>query len=109
MPRVLFIPSALSWSFPEESAPVSWVLPPGNAGGSITLRAATSGSTPIDGDGVIFTVRFEGLVVYTSACMENGTDIVAVPPGTLLIGVTFVRGCNGGSDTTNAFVSGAGA
>lgn len=107
--RTLFVPSGTSWSFPPESAPVAWNLPVGNNGGNITLTAATSGSTPINGDGVIFSVLFNGVPSYTSACMTNGSDIVVVPPGTLTIGVTFVRGCNGGPDTTNATVSGAGA
>jgi hypothetical protein len=106
---VLFSPNAGAWSFPSEAAPVFWNLPVGSRAGNITLVATTSGSTPINGDGVVFTVRFDGLIVYTSACMTNGGDMVAVPPGTLTIQVTFVRGCNGGPDTTNPTVSGAGA
>lgn len=110
MPRVVHIPSGTSWSFPSEPAPVSWNLPPGNNGGSITLEAVTAGSSPVNGEGVIFTVTLDGGpgAFYTSACMENGTDIVPVPPGTLTIDVTVVRGCNGGADPTDANVSGAG-
>ena len=103
------IPNATSWSFPSEPAPVSWVLPPGNNGGSITLEALTAGSSPVFGEGVIFSVFFDAVLAYTSACMENGTDVVAVPIGTLAIDVTVVRGCNGGTDPTDANVSGAGA
>lgn len=88
---------------------MTWALPVGNNGGNITLEAVTAGSSPVDGEGVIFDVSFDGVPSYTSACMENGTDIVPVPPGTLLIEVTVVRGCNGGADPTDATVSGAGA
>lgn len=88
---------------------MAWSLPVGNNGGNITLEAVTAGSSPVDGEGVIFSVDFDGVLAYTSACMENGTDIVPVPPGTLTIDVTVVRGCNGGLDATTATVSGAGA
>lgn len=106
--RTLFYPDPLSWSFPPEAAPVAWTLPVGNNGGNITLEAVTAGSSPVDGEGVVFTVDFDGVPAYTSACMENGTDVVVVPPGTLTIDVTVVRGCNAGPDPTEAFVSGAG-
>jgi hypothetical protein len=66
------------------------------------MQALTFGSTPVDGQGVIFTVSFDGLVVYTSACMENGVDSFPVPPGTVLIEVTAAFGCNAGVDVTTA-------
>lgn len=106
--RTLFYPDPVSWSFPPENAPVAWNLPVGNNGGSITLEAVTAGSSPVNGEGVIFSVEFDGVLAYTSACMENGQDVVVVPPGTLTIDVTVVRGCNGGPDPTDATVAGAG-
>ncbi len=108
MPRVQFVPSGSTWSFDPESAPVSWAIPAG-AGGGLTLSASTPGSTPVDGEGVIFSVSFNGVPSYTSACMENGTDMVAVPPGTTQIDVTVARGCAGGAVPTTDTVSGAGA
>ena len=102
--RTLFVPASGSWSFPPEEAPVSWV--PGSDGGELTLDAVTDGSSPVDGEGVIFSVILDGILVYTSACMENGSDTVPVPPGTLTIEVTVVKGCNGGPDETRALVSG---
>lgn len=109
MPRTQMVPSSGSWSFPDQSPPVSWTLPAGSAGGDISLTAITQGSTPVDGEGVIFQVDVDGAPFYTSACMETGVDIVAIPPGTLTIDVTVTRGCNGGPDVTDASVSGAGA
>lgn len=109
MPLVQFVPSSTSWFFDPVATPTGVInLPVGNNGGNIYLDASTSGSPPVDGEGVIFSVEFDGIPSYTSACMENGSDTVPVPPGTLTISVTSVSGCNGGFETTQATVSGAG-
>ncbi len=109
MPRVLFIPTATTWSFDEQAPPVAWTLPGGNGGGNINLGALTSGSTPLNPQGVIFSVSFDGVLTYTSPCMTSGGVTVPVPPGTLTIDVTMATGCNGGTDVTSGSVSGAGA
>lgn len=109
MGRVLFVPSATTWSFDEQAPPFTWTLPAGNGGGNINLGALTSGSTPLDPQGIIFSVSFDGVLSYTSACMTSGGVTVPVPPGTLSIGVTTATGCNGGVDITTGSVSGAGA
>lgn len=98
--RTLFVPTATSWSFPPQSTPAAWALPVGNPGGTVYLQASTFGSTPVDGEGVTFEVSFDGVLAYTSACMENGVDTVPVPPGTLTIDITSVNGCNAGPDVT---------
>ncbi len=98
--RTLFIPAAGTWSFAPQEPPATWV--PGADGGIIYLEAVTDGSSPVDGDGVIFTVTLDGGVPYVSACMENGQDTVIVPPGTVLIEITAAFGCNAGVDPTMA-------
>lgn len=81
---------------------MSWV--PGSDGGTVYLQAETLGSSPVNGEGVVFTVVINGGVPYVSACMENGTDTVVVPPGSVSIEVTAVFGCNAGPDPTTATV-----
>lgn len=100
--RTLFVPDAGSWSFPPQAPPASWT--PGADGGTIYLLAQTFGSTPVDGEGVIFTVVIDGGAPYVSACMENGLDTVVVPPGSTSIAITVATGCNAGPDTTTPTV-----
>lgn len=100
--RTLFVPAAGSWSFPPQSPPASWV--PGSDSGVLYLSATTVGSSPINGEGIIFTVVIDGGAPYNSPCMENGVDTVVIPPGTTSIEVTAVTGCNGGTDPTTGSV-----
>lgn len=102
--RVLFVPASGSWSFAPQAPPASWAIPVGGDSGLLFLLATTAGSTPVNGEGVVFTVVLDGGVPYVSACMENGQDVVVIPPGTTSIEVTAVKGCNAGPDTTDALV-----
>lgn len=68
------------------------------------LEATTPGSTPVDGEGIIFTVVIDAGAPYDSPCMENGIDVVVIPPGTTSIEVTAVTGCNAGLDPTGGRV-----
>jgi hypothetical protein len=101
--RTLHVPASGSWSFPPQSPPATWV--PGADGGNVYLFAQTNGCSP-DGEGVIFTVVIDGGAPYNSACMENGVDVVPIPPGTVSIEITEVKGCNAGPDTTDTQVWG---
>lgn len=105
MPQTLFVPSTGTWSFSPATPPVTWTLPAGAKAGTVFMQATTTGSAPVNGTGVIFSVLFDGVLSYTSACMENGTDSVAVPPGVTTVSVSFVSGCHGGVTSTNASAS----
>lgn len=104
MPRVQHIPAAGSWSFPPQSAPATFTLPANADGGTLFLQATTPGSTPVDGDGVIFTVVIDGGAPYNSPCMEEGVDTVIIPPLSTTIEVTVVNGCNAGPSPTGTTV-----
>lgn len=102
MPRVLFVPASGTWSFDTTTAlPVTWTLPAAAKAGTVYLTASTVGSTPINGTGVIFTVTIDGVLAYTSACMENGSDSFPIPANTTTVTVAKTSGCHGGSDVTS--------
>ncbi len=100
MPRVLFVPAAGSWSFDPQAPPVTWLLPANAHAGTVFMGATTPGSTPINGTGVIFTITIDGVLAYTSACMETGTDSFPIPANSTSVAVAIASGCHGGSDVT---------
>lgn len=109
MDRVIFCPSAGTWSFgPIFAFPFAYVFPPGNPGGEITLSATTAGSTPVNGQGAQFTVSIDGGGPGAGPCLENGSYTVTIPPGATTLDISVAKGCNGGPDTTDADVAGAG-
>lgn len=102
-----FYPSIGSWAFPEQSPPAAWTMPASAQAGSVLLRAETVSSTPVDPQGIIFQVFRNGVLIYTSACMNTGSDIVPIAAGATSVDVTTATGCQGGPDITSGFVSGA--
>lgn len=107
MPIVQFIPSVGAWSIPPTTPPATVTLPAAARVGSIIFSAV---SPPCSGtpQGVVFQLRLDGVLVYTTACMVNGTDSFPVPANTVTVNVTAAFGCNGGADPTIASFSGAG-
>jgi len=89
---------------PVRVPPGVGIIPGGDPTG-LTLTASTTGSSPSDGEGVIFRVFVDGLLFYTSACMENGSDFVIIPVTAAIVTFSRTYGCNGGPDPTTGTVS----
>jgi hypothetical protein len=103
--RKIAVPPNPNWNFPVVPCPANFVLPPGHTSGSVVMYATPSTSSPGFGVGVIFSVFFDTVLSYTSACMESGSDEFAIPNGVLVVDVTAAFGCNFGSDPTGAEAS----
>lgn len=96
-----------AWRFPYVSAPVTFTLPLHHNGGTAYMLAAAT-NTPANGQGLIFSVYFDGVLSYTSACMDSGSDTVAIPAGVVAVQITSVTGCNGGFEITSPFGAASG-
>lgn len=109
MPRVNFIPPSTSWSFSvtRDQLPFSIAVPVGADPGEIVFLAMNGGgSTPIDPEGVVGHVSFDGDPDIDTACLTVGSEAIPVPGGTLTIDISATFGCNAGPDETLLIVSG---
>lgn len=91
--RTLHVPSPTSWSLPPTAAPFTVPLPPDADPGNLILTAASDCE---NGEGIIFTVTLDGGVPIVSPCLTDGTYVVPIPAGTVLIDVAVATGCNAG-------------
>ncbi len=106
------VPSAGAWSFSIDASqlPFAFAFPTGAKAGDIIFTATSnSGSTPIDPEGVIGSVVIDGGAPLSTACLENGSESIAIPPGSATLVVSAVYGCGAGPDPTTLVVSGVGA
>lgn len=109
VPRVLMVPSAGSWSFSLSAAdlPVTITLPAGAKHGEVTFTAtSTTGSTPIDPQGGIGTVVIDGGAPNNTACLQNGSESIAIPANSTTLAISTALGCHAGPDPTDIVVSG---
>lgn len=75
-------------------------LPDGSCAGTFHFVASTTGNGTPNGQGVIVSVKADGVELGPSGCLTNGSFNVAIPLGTTSLEVTVLAGCNGGPDDT---------
>ncbi len=111
MPRVLLIPAVGAWSFSfdEGQMPLTLTLPAGAFAGDVIFTASTTGDTPVDPQGAIGTVVIDGGAPQNTACLDNGSQAIAIPANTTTIALSIAKGCGAGVDPTTMTISGVGA
>ena len=111
MPRVLLVPAVGAWSFSfdEGQMPLTLSLPSGAFAGEVIFTATTYGDTPVDAQGAIGTVVIDGGGPNNTACLENGSQSIAIPANSTTLALSIAKGCNAGPDATTMTISGVGA